>query len=150
VKGSLLVACLIAALVAPPAAMGQSGYEASSGVIRPGGFVLFLTASGPLSYATLTPGHLPHDALRLGPISGRGCQFAISTPMITIAGIPRLSAGAGGGGFEKALQNIRERYPDLQGIYDVKIDVHMVAVLTVFQRLCTQITAQGFRIILHD
>jgi hypothetical protein len=141
----LLLACLIAALMAPQAAHGQSGYEASSGVIRPGGFVLFLSASGPLSYATLTPGHLPRDALRLGPVSGRGCQFAISTPVINIAGIPRLSAGAGGGGFDKALQHIREQYPDLTGIYDVKIDVHTVGVLTVFQRLCTEITAQGFR-----
>ena len=144
-KRLLFLACLVMALVAPQAAIGQSGYDASSGVIRPGGFVLFLSASGPLSYATLTPGQLPRDALRLGPVSGRGCQFAIATPLINIAGIPRLSAGAGGGGFDKALQNIRERYPDLQGIYDVKIDIHVVVVLTVFQRLCTEITAQGFR-----
>jgi hypothetical protein len=145
VKRLLFLTCLVVALVAPQAATGQSGYEASSGVIRPGGFVLFLRASGPLSYATLTPGDLPRDALWLGPVSGRGCQFAIATPMINIAGIPRLSAGAGGGGFDKALQHIREQYPDLKGIYDVKIDVHMVGVLTVFQRLCTEITAQGFR-----
>jgi hypothetical protein len=129
----------------PQTAIGQSGYEASSGVIRPGGFVLFLSASGPLSYATLTPGDLPRDALRLGPVRGRGCQFAIATPMINIAGIPRLSAGAGGGGFDKALQHIREQYPELKGLYDVKIDVHMVGVLTVFQRLCTEIAPQGFR-----
>jgi hypothetical protein len=145
VKRLLFLACLVMALVAPQAAIGQSGYDASSGVIRPGGFVLFLSASGPLSYATLTPGQLPRDALRLGPVSGRGCQFAIATPILNFAGIPRLSAGAGGGGFDKALQNIRERYPDLQGIYDVKIDIHVVVVLTVFQRLCTEITAQGFR-----
>jgi hypothetical protein len=145
VKRPLLLACFVAALAAPQAAVGQSGYEASSGVIRPGGFVLFLSASGPLSYATLTPGNLPREVLRLGPVGGRGCQFAISTPIINIAGIPRLSAGVGGGGFEKALQNIREQYPDLKGIYDVKIDVHIVGVLTVFQRLCTEITAQGFR-----
>jgi hypothetical protein len=145
VKRLLFLACLVVALVTPQAAIGQSGYEASSGVIRPGGFVLFLSASGPLSYATLTPGQLPRDALRLGPVSGRGCQFAIATPVINIAGIPRLSAGAGGGGFDKALQHIRESYPDLKGIYDVKIDIHVVGVLTVFQRLCTEITAQGFR-----
>lgn len=144
-KRLLFLACLVASLAAPRAVVGQSGYEASSGVIRPAGFVLFLTALGPLSYATLTPGDLPRDALRLGPVSGRSCQFAISTPMIDIAGIPRLSAGAGGGGFEQALEHIRERHPDLTGIYDVKIDVHMVGVLTVFQRLCTEITAQGFR-----
>ena len=144
-KRLLFLACLVMAMVAPQAAIGQSGYEASSGVIQPGGFVLFLSASGPLSYATLTPGQLPRDALRLGPVSGRGCQFAIATPVINIAGIPRLSAGAGGGGFDKALQHIREQHPDLKGIYDVKIDVHVVGVLTVFQRLCTEITAQGFR-----
>ena len=103
-KRLLFLACLVMALVAPQAAIGQSGYEASSGVIQPGGFVLFLSASGPLSYATLTPGQLPHDALRLGPVSGRGCQFAIATPILNIAGIPRLSAGAGGGGLDKALQ----------------------------------------------
>jgi hypothetical protein len=141
----LFLAGLVAALVAPPAAVGQSGYEASPGVIRPGGFVLFLRASGPLSYATLTPGDLPRDARRLGPVRGRGCQFAVATPLLTLTGIPRLSAGAGGGGLGKALQHIRARHPELQGLYDVKIDVHVVGVLTVFQRLCTEITAQGFR-----
>ena len=141
----LCLVCFVVALVAPQTAFGQSGYDASSGVIRPGGFVLFLNASGPLSYAMLTPGDLPRDARRLGPVRGRGCQFAISTPMINIAGIPRLSVGGGDGGFDKALQNIREQAPDLRGIYDVKIDVHIVGVLTVFQRLCTELTAQGFR-----
>jgi hypothetical protein len=141
----LCLVCVVVALVAPQAASGQSGYEASSGVIRPGGFVLFLNASGPLSYAVLTPGEVPNDARRFGLVRGRGCQFALSTPMINLFGIPRLSVGSGGGGFDKALQNIRERIPDLRGIYDVKIDVHIVGVLTVFQRLCTEITAQGFR-----
>jgi hypothetical protein len=37
------------------------------------------------------------------------------------------------------------RRTSLKEIYDVKIDIHMVGVLTVFQRLRTEIAAQGFR-----
>jgi hypothetical protein len=57
----------------------------------------------------------------------------------------RVSGGGGVGGFERAVRDILERHPGLRGIYDVMIDVHTLNVLTFFRRLCTEVTALGFR-----
>jgi hypothetical protein len=140
-------ACLAVLLVAASAttALGQESYEASPGLIRVGGLLVFLSVEGPLSYLTLTPKDVPADAVRLGPVKGRGCQFALSTPAVGVSSLPRLSGAAGRGGFEKAIADIRSRHPELRGIYDVKVDDHLVGILGVFQRQCTEVTAQGFR-----
>lgn len=139
------LACALAVLAAGPPAFGQSdSYEASSGLLPLGGLIVFFNASGPLSYATLTPKDLPDGAVRVGTVKGRSCQFGVSTPVVGFSG-PRLSAGAGQGGFERALEDIRARHPELAGIHDVKVDDHVIGVLTVFQRQCTEVTATGFR-----
>jgi hypothetical protein len=141
-----LAAGVLAVALWGPVALAQTeSYEASSGLIPVGGFVIFFNASGPLSYATPTPKDLPAGALRLGVVTGRSCQFGVSTPFTSVSGVPRLSGAAGEGGFAKALDDIRARHPDLTGIYDVKVDDHVVGVLTIFQRQCTEITARGFR-----
>lgn len=57
----------------------------------------------------------------------------------------RVGAAGGKGGYDRAVADIRSRHPELKGIYDVKVDDHRVVVLTVYQRLCTEITAWGFR-----
>jgi hypothetical protein len=126
-------------------ALGQEAYEASAGLIRVGGLSVFLAVEGPLSYLTLTPKDVPGDAVRLGEVKGRGCQFAVSTPVVGIPAVPRLSGATGRGGFQKALADIRSRHPEVDGIYDVKVDDHVVAILGIFQRQCTEVTAQGFR-----
>jgi hypothetical protein len=138
-----LAALLVAASAAT--ALGQESYEANPGLIRVGGLIVFMAAEGPLSYLTLTPKDLPADAVRLGPVKGRGCQFGVSTPVVGLSSVPRLSGAAGRGGFEKAVADIRSRHPEVSGIYDVKVDDHVLAILGIFQRQCTEVTAQGFR-----
>jgi len=56
-----------------------------------------------------------------------------------------ISGAVGEGGFARALQDIRERHPDLTGIYDVKVDEHFLGILTVYSRRCIEVTARGFK-----
>jgi hypothetical protein len=141
-------ASLLAALVAvgPAAsAVAQEAHEADPGVLAPGGYVIFLDATAPLSYATLTPRDVPRDAVRVGRVTGRGCQVGVAVPVTGSVSGTRVSGGGGVGGFERAVRDIRERHPGLRGIFDVMVDVHALNVLTFFRRLCTEVTALGFR-----
>jgi hypothetical protein len=122
----------------------QESYEARSGLLQLEGLVVFFSGAGPLSYVTMTARDVPADAVRIGSVAGRGCQFGVSTPFMG-TGTPQLSGGGGEGGFARAVEDIRRRHPDLRGIYDVKVDDHVMSILTVFQRQCTEVAAQGFR-----
>lgn len=145
-RSPALLACLLVAAVAGSPAFAQTeSYEADSGLITMGGFVVFFNSEGPLSYATLTARNLPPGAVLMGEVKGRGCQYGVATPIIALPSVPRMSGAGGRGGYDKALRDIRERHPELKGIYDVKVDDHVVAVLTVYQRQCTEITARGFK-----
>lgn len=124
---------------------GRGSYEASPGLLPTGGFVVFFNAEGPLSYPTLTAAELPKDAVSLGSVTGRGCQYGLSLPIVGGSSITRISGGAGRGGFQKALSDILARHPRLRGIYDVKVDNHHFSVLTVFTRRCVEISARGFK-----
>lgn len=141
------MACLLGALafVSPVVGWCQESYEANPGLISVGGFVVFFNTTGPLSYATLTPGDRPKQTVSLGPVTGRGCQYGVSIPILANSSITRISGAAGRGGYEKALLDIRERWPELKGLYDVMVDVHLRSVLTIFSRRCTEVTAKGFK-----
>jgi len=142
----VLQACLLAAALSGSATFAQSeSYEADPGLIQMRGLIVFFHAGGPLSYVTLTPKDLPPGAVLTGPVKGRGCQQGVSTPIVGLSTVPRMSVAGGEGGFEMALQDIRDRHPDLKGIYDVKIDDHVVNILTIYQRQCTEVTAKGFK-----
>ncbi len=144
-SGRALAAGVLVALLAGgrPEAHAQS--EASPGLIGIGGYVIFFGAEGPLSYATLTPRDVPPEATRVGPVTGRSCQYGVSVPVGGLTSNTRVSGALGQGGYEKALTDIRARHPGLLGIYDVQVDQHVVRVLTVFQRLCVEVTARGFK-----
>lgn len=142
---ALALAALLAALPSAPASAQDESYGANSGLISTRGFVVFFDAEGPLSYATLTPRDVPADAERLGAVRGRSCQLAVSVPIVGSSSTTRLSGAGGRGGFVRAVEDIRARHPGLTGIYDVKVDEHRLSVLTVFSRLCTEVTARGFR-----
>lgn len=146
-RGAPFAACVLGGLVWALMAdvHGQGSYEATPGLLPSGGFVIFFNAEGPLSYATLTVAELPEDAISLGPVSGRGCQYGLAIPIVGSSSIARVSGAAGRGGFQKALREIRERHPELRGIYDVKVDNHLFSVLTVFSRRCAEISARGFK-----
>ncbi|MCP4406729.1 MAG: hypothetical protein GY807_03035 [Gammaproteobacteria bacterium] len=143
-KACALGACLIT-LVASPLATAQPSYEAKPGLLPMGGFILFFDSEGPLSYVTSAPGDLPDDIIPLGEVKGRGCQYGLSIPLLGASSIIQISGGVGRGGYGKALKDIKLRYPELTGLYDVKIDDHFISVLTMFRRICVEITAKGFK-----
>ncbi|MGH7264295.1 MAG: hypothetical protein ACREMB_05490 [Candidatus Rokuibacteriota bacterium] len=141
---ALILATLLALAPAAPGG-AQEGHEADPGLLAPGGYVIFLDATGPLSYATMTPRDVPPGAIRIGRVTGRGCQFGVAVPVTGSVSGTRVSGGGGVGGFARAVRDIQERHPGLRGIYDVMIDVHALNILTFFRRLCTEVTALGFR-----
>lgn len=119
--------------------------EAESGLMTLGGFVVLFAAEGPLSYATATPRDVPADAVRVGTVRGRSCQYGLSVPVAGGISGTRLSGAVGDGGYEAALRDLQARQPALRGIYDVKVDEHSRSVLTVYRQLCVEVTAEGFR-----
>jgi hypothetical protein len=144
VKRIFLAAAL--ALLASSGIRADDGDEAQFTLLRPGGFVVFMNSRGPLSYVTLSPGELPADAQRTGVVRCSSCQHGLSIPL----GMPTQSRGnvsgtQGNGGFDRALARLKSEQPELRGIYDVKVDLHQIIVLGVYRRLCTEITARGFR-----
>ena len=149
-RGPAVKALLLFALLGlPPAAQAQQEDlgEARLGLISPGGFLLFFDSVGPMSFITLTPKDLPKDAVLAGDVQGEGCQHSLSIPLGSPLSQSKqtISGAAGRGGFEKALQKIRERSPGLRGIYDVKVDDRITSILGFYRRLCIEITARGFR-----
>ncbi|MBI4423275.1 MAG: hypothetical protein HY554_06090 [Elusimicrobia bacterium] len=140
-------ALALAALLAAPAAAQPetAAYEARPGILRQRGFVLFFGGQGPLSYGAPVPGRLPPDASDAGEVRGRSCQHGVSVPLGLGLRSARLSGGGGRGGFDRALADLHRRHPGLRGVYDAKIDDHVLGVLGVYQRLCTEVAARGFR-----
>jgi len=126
----------------------RPAYESRFGLMTVGGFVVFFNSKGPLSYQTLTPGDLPQTAVRVGEVKGRSCQYAVSIPVIFSGGGQRtsISAAKGDGSYRKAFENIKVKNPDLDGVFDVKIDLHRFNILGIYKRDCTEIFGQGFRI----
>ena len=145
-KPWLFAACIL--LVGTFSAFAEDpSYEANVGLIAPGGFILFYNSQGPLSYNEAGLKDLPRDIVHLGEVKSKSCQYGLSVPIfISFPQNIRLSAAQGNGGFKKALQNMQQISPKMDGIYDLKVDVHEITILTVFARECTEITAQGFRI----
>lgn len=140
-----LVALLaLLGLAASAAAQEHSSWDANPGMLRTGGLVLFFGGQGPMSYAS-TPGGLPEGATPAGEVRGRACQHGLSVPLGIGLRAQRLSAGGGRGGYDRALADIKTRRPELKGVYDVRVDDHRTVVLTIYQRLCTEITARGFQ-----
>lgn len=141
-------ATLIAALSVPRTALAErASYEPRMGLIRVGGFIVFFNSQGPLSFQTLDPSEIPKDAVDAGTVRCDSCQHGVSIPVPGLGGgrSTNVSGAGGNGGFDKALANLKKSRPELRGIYDVKVDVHQVSVLGIYRRLCTEVTARGFK-----
>jgi hypothetical protein len=119
--------------------------EGSAAMLRMGGFMLYYDNKGARSFVAMTPRDVPATAARLGVVRGRACQTGIAVPLGLSPRSSTLSAAAGDGGYEKALLKIKQRHPEATGIYDVKVDLHLRSVLGFFRRLCTEVTALGFK-----
>ena len=123
------------------------GYEASSGLIFVGLFVVFYDSEGPLSYQSMTPQEVPENAVRVGEVVGDSCQHGLSIPIIfSTTDRFSVSGAKGNGSYKKALLDIHEKHPDLAGVYDVKVDIQRVSILTIYRRDCTIVVAQGFKL----
>ncbi len=142
-----ILALMCGCLLSTTAWAQTASWEASTGLIYVGGFVLFYESEGPLSYKSLTPWELPKDAILVGEVTGDSCQHGVSIPII-FSGTDRVSvSGAkGDGSFKKALKDLHEKHPNVEGLYDVKVDVHQISVLGgLYKRDCTEVVALGFR-----
>ena len=121
-------------------------YEANSGLIFVGTLVVYYDSEGPLSYQTITPWELPKDGIPIGEVMGDSCQHGLSIPIIYSATDRiSLSGAAGDGSYRKALRDIARKHPDIYGLYDVKVDIQRLSILTIYSRSCTIVVAQGFK-----
>jgi len=110
-----------------------------------GGMLLYQDTEAPLSFVSLTRSELPHDAIDIGPVFGKGCQHGMSIPLSATFRATRISGAAGKGGTEKALARIRKKHADIRGLYDVTQDIHITIILGLYRRQCVEIHARAFR-----
>ena len=134
----------VLALCAPLSAQ-EDGTSAAPGLAKPGGLLILWASQGPLSYMTLTPGELPSGAVDAGEVKGDSCQHGLSVPVTANFRGTTISGAGGDGGYRKALAAALKARPGLDGIYDVKVDVHLVSILGVYRRTCVEIVGRGFR-----
>jgi len=143
VRGGLVALTLL--WLAAGAVQGRSPSELQPGLIRPGGLPILFNSEGPLAFTGLTPKQIPRDAVPAGEVSGQSCQYSLAIPLSLSLRSLSISAAAGNGGYTRVLQRIERDHPALRGIYDVKVDLHQVVVLGVFEKFCTEVTALGYR-----
>lgn len=142
----LVLLFLILVLSLGSALAERPSYEAHLGIINVGGFIIFYNSQGPLSYNTLTPSEIPPNATDAGQVKCRSCQHGLSIPLTSsFTARSNVSGAQGDGSFRKALANLRQKRPELRGIYDVKIDFHQLSILGLYRRVCTEISARGFK-----
>lgn len=139
----LLLALLLGAL--PCRAEERDEFEGAPGLIPPGGMVLYYDTSGPFAFAASTPKDIPKDAVMVGEVRSRSCQHGLAIPTSLSMRSSSLSAYKGDGSYEKALRVMKEKNPELRGIFDVKVDQHVRSILGIYRRLCTEISAKGYR-----
>jgi len=122
-------------------------YEADVGLIIPGGFILFYNSQGPLSSTMLTLKDLPKDAVLLGEVKSENCQHQVSIPLFGVSQQVKISGALGNGSYKKAMASIQRDYPQVDGIFDVKIDIHELYILFgIYKFECTEIVARGFSV----
>ena len=121
-------------------------YEANPELIHVDGSIVLFNAEGPVSYRSSTSGTLPAGAMTMGTVHCESCQHGLSLPLS--ADLKSRSAKIGGalgnGGYQRAFENLKKEHPEIAGIYDVRVDLHEVRILSVYSKLYTEITARGF------
>lgn len=125
-------------------------YQANPQLLALAPLVVFQGASGTLSYQTA----VGRDGQRYTPsprVRGEACQRGIQLPIIAIlmaalggeayGGAGSLSGGWGEGGFQAALDRVREQMPADAILYDVQADIHHRSYLSVYRIQCVSIDA---------
>ena len=147
-----VLSILITLLLSTNAWAQNLQYEAESGLILAGlisirDIIVFYDSEGPLSYQTMTHRDVPENAVLVGEVVGESCQRGLRFPILFVLPINfRVSGAIGNGSYEKALGDIKKKHPDLDGLYDVKVDIHKRSILTVYVSDCTIVAAQGFKL----
>ena len=139
---------LLFILAVSPAFADWDEADARPGILKPGGWVIFMNSRAPLSFETLSPNQIPKDAVDAGIVFCKSCQHGASVPISVPSGTSRgtsISGAGGNGGFERALANLKQEHPELRGIYDVKVDYQRLSILGIYRKLCVEITARGFK-----
>ncbi len=138
------LAALLALAAAAPARAQEEGAGAEvPGIIPVGGLLVFANVRAPLSLVTMPA--KPKGAVDLGEVSARRCQYGLSVPIAATLSPTTLSGAGGDGGYEKAVGDLKRRRPDLAGIYDVRVDSHLLSILGIYRRFCVEISARGYR-----
>lgn len=140
-----VVLSVLAVLLPVSAQARRTGGDTQPALIAPGGLPVFFASQGPLAYAGLTRSELPSDAIPVGQVTGRSCQYSLAIPLAVALRSTSISGAVGNGSYNKIFRKMDQRYPGLRGIYDAKIDLQRLSILGIFGKLCTEITAQGYR-----
>jgi hypothetical protein len=137
---------LIFSVVAISACSQNAAYEANVGLLPVGGFMLFYDSQGPLSYTSLTPDQIPQNVILLEEVIGESCQHGLSIPLFIFSPLRGNVSGArGDGSYRRALDDLHGKYLDLDGIFDIKVDIHQYSILGIYKRNCTEVVARGFQ-----
>jgi hypothetical protein len=132
-------------LLTTVAAQARIAGDIRPAVISPGGLPLFFASAGPLSYRGLASTEIPKDAVPIGDIFGKSCQYSLTVPLTATIRAMSVSGAVGNGTYNKILKDMTRDHPGLRGIYNTRVDLHYTTILGIFGRLCTEINAQGYR-----
>ena len=139
-------AVLLSLLAAPAAALGENEDATAVPTMTSRGSIhIFYQSVGPMSFVAMTPKDVPADARPLGEVKSVSCQRGVSIPLAANIRATSVSNSYGDGGYRKALELMKKKHPDLEGIYDVKVDLGIFSLLGgIYRSLCTYVTARGF------
>lgn len=141
----VILALVLLALAPLVRAAGENDEDvAVPGLIPAGSFMLFYDTTGPLSFVANTPKDKPKGAPELGLVKGVSCQHGLSIPISANLRGTSITGAAGNGSFVKAIEEIKKKKPEVAGIYDVRTDQRVFAILGIYRKLCTEVTARAF------
>ncbi|MBI5549108.1 MAG: hypothetical protein HY901_34925 [Deltaproteobacteria bacterium] len=124
------------------AALGGMG-----GPMSLAGVTVYQSSEGPLAYES-PAGRDARRALPARRVQGRACQSGVQLPLgfvfslwdIEGGAVAGLNAAWGEGGFRAAMASAQAQAPDAL-LYDVRADLKIVSVLSVWHRQCVVVTA---------
>ena len=130
------------------AGLPKLSYQANPRVLALPAIVIHQDSSGALSYHASSG----RDVQRLVPrarAQGRACQRGFEIPLFWNAFVPSpnnmgtwsLSAGWGEGGYAQALDDMRSKLPANALLYDVRADLHMRTIMSVYAEQCLELDA---------
>ena len=143
---SLAALVLAAALCPRAAAIGENDDDDAFPALNwPGGLVLYMNQTAPMSFVAMTPRDVPKGARQLGELQAKVCQRGVAIPLAADPRSTSVSGAFGDGGFKRAVEQMKKERPELAGIYDVKVDLELFSVLGgLYRALCTCVSARGY------